>query len=144
MKWNQGFPVGTCNIPTVYLSLFRQYMLAQARIMGLGLQVRLSVPVYFPVEGKEKCFHPWVVQKTVGLSDIHRSCTPAEPLSLQFQACGPSCFEMTKRSLISRGWVSVFAAQDSEAENSLGNLAVVRRKAVAVYHIIKDLKKKKK
>lgn len=39
--------------------------------------------------------------------------------------------------------MSVFAAQDSEAENSLGNLAVVRRKAVAVYHIIKDLKKKK-
>lgn len=33
-------------------------MLAQARIMGLGLQVRLSIPVYFSVEGKEKYFHP--------------------------------------------------------------------------------------
>lgn len=143
MKWNQGFPVGTCSIPPVYLSLFRQYIRVQARIMGLGLQVRLSIPVYFSVEGKEKYFHPWVVQNPIRLSDMRRTCTPAGPVSLWFHISGSFCIKTTtKSSLISRGWEFVFAAQDSEAEGSLGNLAVVGQQgSKSVYHIAKTFRK---
>lgn len=42
-------------------------MLAQARIMGVGLQVRISIPMHFSVEGKEKCFHLRVMQNPVGI-----------------------------------------------------------------------------
>lgn len=100
-------------------------MLAQARIMGLGLQVRLSIPVYFSVEGRE-IFSLLSRAKSNQAVRYMQNLHPCRASLLRFQTSGSFCIKTTtKRSLISRDWVFAFAAQDSEAEGSLGNLAVV-------------------
>ncbi|OXB53960.1 hypothetical protein ASZ78_006666, partial [Callipepla squamata] len=92
----------------------RQYKLAQARIMGLGLQVRITIPMYFSVKGEEKRFHPKVVQNLVRLSDIQRSCTHTGPAFLCFQTCGSSCFQpTTKKAFDQQRLPAHSAAQDS-------------------------------
>jgi len=108
-------------------------MLAQARIMGLGLQVRISIPMYFSVEGKEKRFHPRVVQNPVRLSNIHRSCTHAGPAFLWLQTRGSSCFQpTTKRPLISRDLLLILQLRTARLNGAWETLLQSGSKAVSL------------